>query len=221
MIEARTSLVIPAYNEATRIGAVIEAGLGSSFINEVIVVDDGSIDATAKAAIDYGTILLQHSENQGKGEAMQTGYLHAKALGSTALLFLDSDLHGLKPDHIDSLVRPVVDEGVPMAIGILDRTRLQKTVLKRWGALSGQRALHITAWEQLDERGRSGFNVEAALNVTARIQGWHRDIRRIELGGVTHTGQREKAPNLVKAGLSYARIYGAAALTYVKMELRQ
>lgn len=221
MIEPRVSLIIPAYNEAMRISSVIEAGLGSKCIESVIVVDDGSTDNLAENVRCYGYNIsfVRHEVNKGKGEAMQSGYEIAKCLGSTGLLFLDADLRGITSSHVDSLVNPVIYEGVPMTIGILDRTRVQKAILKKWGALSGQRAMTMDVWEQLTEQGRSGFNVEAALNVTARHQGWHRNIRRIELDGVYHTGQSEKQSNLLSAGSAYLQRYGSAVLTYANMEL--
>ena len=73
-------------------------------------------------------------------ESMQSGYKIARSLGNTALLFLDADLRGITPTHVNSLIETVINEEVPMTIGILDRTKLQKVILKKWGALSGQRA---------------------------------------------------------------------------------
>lgn len=213
----KVSLIIPAYNEADRIGDVIEPAIG--YFSEIIVIDDGSTDGTHKIASDYEVTVLRHSENRGKGEAMQSGYEKAKALGSTALLFLDADLRGLTTAHIDSLVRPVLDEAVPMTIGILDRTWVQMILLKKWGALSGQRAMPIGVWEQLDPQFRTNNRVEAGLNLTAQYNGWNRQIRRIELEGVTHTGQWEKQNSLLKAILVESKTYGTAALTYAQMWL--
>jgi glycosyltransferase involved in cell wall biosynthesis len=211
------SLIIPAYNEGERIAAVLEPALSSELINEIVVVDDGSTDKTARVVSDYGVTLIQHSHNLGKGDAMETGYLHEKNLGSTVLLFLDGDLHNLRPSHIDSLVQPVLDGTASMTIGILERTKLQKTMLMKWGAFSGQRALPISLWESLDVRHRHGFGVEAALNATSRHQNMHRSIKRVELSGVTHTGKREKEPTLARAGKAYAQTYGQALLAYARL----
>ena len=216
----RVSLIIPAYNEAPRIGAVLEAAVQSLYIHNIIVVDDGSTDFTGEVATDYEYVaVMQHSENLGKGAAMDTGYRLAKEFGSNVLLFMDADLRGLKPEHITSLVEPVTSDVASMTIGILERTKLQKAVLKRWGAFSGQRALPIDAWGLLTSKDKSGFNVEAALNSRFRHEGLHRDIQRVELSGVTHVGKREKEATLTKAGLAYARTYGAALLSYARIEL--
>ncbi len=213
------ALVIPAYNEATRIGAVIEPALCMSTIESIVVVDDGSSDSTADIADSYGVTILRHPSNLGKGEAMHTGYKHAKELGSTAMLFLDADLHGLSSEHIDKLISPVLSGEALMTIGILERTLLQRKILTKWGALSGQRAMAIGVWEKLKPLDRHGFNVEAALNSTARHQGWHSKIERVELRHLTHTGKREKEPTLTKATIAYAKTYGQALLTYCRLEV--
>lgn len=211
------SLIIPAYNEATRIPEVLDIASASTCVDEIIVVDDGSTDDTAKVAAEYGLTLLQHEVNQGKGEALNTGCMYAKELGSTALLFLDADLHNINTDHIDSLIHPVLSGDATMTIGILERTRLQKAFLSRWGAFSGQRALPISLWESVDPQYRRGYGIEAVLNATSRHLGRHGEIQRIQLAGLTHTGKREKMPTLAKAAMAYARTYGAALLTYARL----
>lgn len=213
------TLVIPAYNEATRIGAVIEPALCVSTIESIVVVDDGSSDSTADVAGSYGITVLRHPSNLGKGEAMHTGYERAKELGSTAMLFLDADLHGLSSNHIDKLISPVLSGEALMTIGILERTLLQRKILTRWGALSGQRAMTLEVWEKLKPLDRHGFNVEAALNSIARHQDWHSQIERVELRHLTHTGKREKEPTLTKAAIAYAKTYGSALLTYCRLEV--
>lgn len=218
MSPERVSLVIPAYNEASIIADVIEPALDNQSIADVIVVNDGSTDNTEGVANDYPVTVLNHNINLGKGEALHSGYTHAKELGATSLLFLDADLHGLRSSHIDDLLEPLLAGTAIMTIGILERTIAQRAILRRWGALSGQRALGIELWEQLRSKDRHGFNVEAALNARTRHKGQHHKIERVELRHVTHTGKREKEPTLLKAVDAYLRTYGAAALTYIRSE---
>ncbi len=59
--------------------------------------------------------------------------------------------------------------------------------------------------------------VSGSQNVTESFLGQHRKIRRIELSSVAHTGKREKEPTLLKAGVAYARTYGDAILTYMRL----
>ncbi len=209
-----TSVIIPAHNEASRIAEVITAAQAADLAREVIVVDDGSFDDTFDIAESMGAIALRHDKNSGKAEAMQSGYLIAKELGSTSMCFLDADLRGLKSTHVDLLIEPIEESNASMTIGTLDRTFLQKVVLKRWGALSGQRALPMGLWEQLPDDLRTGFRVEAELNILTRKLGIHHDIQRITLDGVTHVGKREKEPTLVRAAAEYMRTYGSAVRAY-------
>ena len=98
--------VIPAYNEVTRIAAVIKQA--RPYVNDVIVVDDGSTDGTAKAARDAGAIVLQHVENCGAGAATMTGVEGARAMGAEALITLDADGQH-DPEDIPALLKPVRD----------------------------------------------------------------------------------------------------------------
>ncbi len=85
----RTCAVIPAYNEATRIGAVVRGA--KQYVDEVIVVVDGATDDTAHVAKSEGARVLVHSENCGAGAATMTGLLAARMLGYDAAVTLDAD----------------------------------------------------------------------------------------------------------------------------------
>ncbi len=211
----RTSLIIPALNEASRISHVIEVGLSSEAIDEVVVVDDGSTDGTADVAREFDVELVEHPDNQGKFEALHTGSLVARELGAKSLLFLDADLQNLSSEHIQLLLEPIqVDEAI-MTIGILERTLLQKYILSFWGALSGQRAMSIDTWVEIDREEYRSADAEAAMNTHLRRTGQHKRIQRVELEGLTHVGQREKQPTLWLAADRYARTYSKAARTFV------
>ncbi len=80
--------LVPAWNEAERIGAVLEV-LVRDF--PVLVVDDGSTDETAFVARQIGCAVIEHSENQGKGVALSTGFNYALDQGYEAVLTIDAD----------------------------------------------------------------------------------------------------------------------------------
>ena len=80
--------LIPGYNEAERIRAVIEA---SRAFLPVLVVDDGSTDETARIAEAAGAIVLKQIPNQGKGAALKRGFRWAMENGADAVLMLDAD----------------------------------------------------------------------------------------------------------------------------------
>lgn len=88
---SNTLLIIPAYHEQGRIGAVVtdvrSAGLGL----DVLVIDDGSGDDTAAEARRHGAIVVRHPYNLGYGSALHTGYCYAARAGHTRVLQMDAD----------------------------------------------------------------------------------------------------------------------------------
>ena len=88
MTEASILALIPAWNEASRLGPVVEAA-GEHL--PVLVVDDGSDDETAAVAEAAGSTVLRHDENLGKGVALMTGFDRALSHGYDAVVTLDAD----------------------------------------------------------------------------------------------------------------------------------
>src|ERR1700683_2646511 len=93
------AVVIPAKNEADRIGATVRAAAGLPGVDIVIVVDDGSADGTAAAAQEAGASVMRHARNRGKAAALETGAESVQLLEDNErrdrprhLLFLDADL---------------------------------------------------------------------------------------------------------------------------------
>jgi polyprenyl-phospho-N-acetylgalactosaminyl synthase len=84
-----TWVVIPAYNEGDVLGAVLQRVL--TVCPNVVVVDDGSPDHTAAAAIAHPVHLLRHAINLGQGAALQTGLGYALAQGAEYLVTFDAD----------------------------------------------------------------------------------------------------------------------------------
>ncbi len=80
--------VIPAHDEEPRIGAVVRAAREHL---PVIVVDDGSSDATADRAREAGATVIDQRPNQGKGAALRAGFRQAIEDGAAAILTLDAD----------------------------------------------------------------------------------------------------------------------------------
>jgi len=72
-----TSIVIPAFNEAPAIGSLVAALRGDAAWHEIIVVDDGSSDATADRAREAGAVVVRHPYNKGNGAAVKTGIRQA------------------------------------------------------------------------------------------------------------------------------------------------
>jgi len=72
-----TSVVIPAYNEAVSIGAVVRELAAAARWREILVVDDGSSDETSARAADAGARVIRHPYNKGNGAAVKTGIRQA------------------------------------------------------------------------------------------------------------------------------------------------
>lgn len=96
--------VMPAYNEERRIGAAV-AGV-RPFVHDVVVVDDGSKDATARVAREAGARVLVHALNRGQGAALKTGNAAALMLGAEVIVHIDADGQH-DPSYIPSLVEPI------------------------------------------------------------------------------------------------------------------
>lgn len=107
----KISVVIPAYNEGSRIGNVLSRI--PKFVDEVIVVDDGSTDGTAEVAESFGVKVLRFESNQGKGAAMREGIREA---GGDIIVFMDADGQH-RPEEIIKLVEPIVRGRADFVIG--------------------------------------------------------------------------------------------------------
>jgi glycosyltransferase involved in cell wall biosynthesis len=88
MDNANVIVLVPAWNEASRIKPVLEAFRDSL---PVLVVDDGSSDDTAAVAREVGVDVLVHTQNMGKGVALSTGFTWALERDYEAVLTLDAD----------------------------------------------------------------------------------------------------------------------------------
>src|SRR5512145_2292085 len=105
---------IPAYNEEIALGSVILRA--KKHVDSVIVVDDGSADATSAIAALAGADVIRHDRNQGKGVALKHAFLRAKELDADILVLLDADGQH-NPDEIPTLLAPIQNTEADMVIG--------------------------------------------------------------------------------------------------------
>jgi polyisoprenyl-phosphate glycosyltransferase len=201
--QPRVTVIVPAYNEEARIGAVICAASSAPAVNEVIVVSDGSTDKTAEVAKECGVRFEILPRNVGKGGAMLHG---AKcAAGADIIVFLDADLIGLKPQHIEALVQPVVSGSYAMAIGqfIGGRgvTDLAQLLVK---CISGQRAIGRELFLSIPAVDEVGYGVE--MLITLHVSGQKLDTKVVTLRGVTHPMKEEKL-GFLRGVIARARMY--------------
>ena len=114
--------IIPAFNEARSIAAVVEGVRGT--VAHVIVVDDGSSDETAERARAAGAEVVVHTVNLGKGHAVRTGIARVLAGAFTHVLLLDADLQHL-PAEAAALLAEAETSGAEVVLGQrrFDRSR--------------------------------------------------------------------------------------------------
>ncbi len=108
-------VVIPAYNEERMIRSVIDELRKQEFHN-IVVVDDGSDDATARIALEEGAIVLQHPINRGQGAALKTGTDFAVQQNASIIVHFDADGQ-MRSQDIVRLVEPIRKGKVRMSFG--------------------------------------------------------------------------------------------------------
>jgi glycosyltransferase involved in cell wall biosynthesis len=167
MIQKKVAAIIPALNEEKNIGRVLKVLLDSKEIDEVIVVDGGSKDNTAKVSQELGAKVVNLQDRSGgKGIAMKEGIKSTKA---DIILFCDADLIGFSRHHILKLVEPILKNEAVMAVGIRERGGWGKIAeflikISPIFAIAGERALKRDIFEQLPRHKIEGFMIETALN---------------------------------------------------------
>jgi len=129
MSSGQVAVIIPARNEADRIGATVSAALGLAGVDLVVVVDDGSSDQTGDKAASAGAQVVRHARGRGKASAMETGAEAIRLIESGEptrtlprdLLFLDGDL-GVTAAEAGPPIEPVRSGAADMAMAVFAAT---------------------------------------------------------------------------------------------------
>ena len=138
-------IVMPAYNEAGRIGKVLAAlpsaihGTHCAYPTRVVVVDDCSSDETGDIAVRAGAIVLRHTQNRGAGAATRTGLAHVLGRGDCVFVAtIDAD----GQHSVDDLTRMIVfaeDKHAPVVVG--NRLHGGNASTMPWHRVLGNRVL--------------------------------------------------------------------------------
>ena len=112
----KVSCIIPAHNEESRIGDVLQVVYKHPLVDEIIVVDDASIDNTRSIVKKFPDVrLISNKENKGKSYSVATGIMESSG---GYILMLDADLRNLRPEDIASLVSPVIEGRADVSMSI-------------------------------------------------------------------------------------------------------
>ncbi len=227
----RLSVVLPAYNEASRIASTISVMderlsevLGDGKF-EIVVVDDGSRDATADEAEKAGARVIRQWPNQGKGAAVRTGML---AADGRAVVFTDSDL-AYGPDLVLTILAGVED-GWDMVAGSRRHQRSSATVRARWvreiGGWFINRLTYLVLLGQFRDTqcGLKGFRGDIATAVfqRTRINGFAFDVELFLLAEQDHLSLLEIPVTVTnRPGSSVSLIRDSVALVSDLFRIRR
>ncbi len=192
-IEEKATVVIPAFNEEKTIAKVAQTALKSGFVDEVIVVDDGSSDATAEKVKGIRRCrVVSHERNFGKGRAIKTGIENAS---NDAILFLDADLQNISVEKINSLLLPLLRRKADFVKAgfSLERGRVTEFAVKpmmrillpeqRFSQpISGQFASRKSFLSQLKIADKWGLDISILLDALKQ----NKRIAEIDIGKLEH-----------------------------------
>ena len=166
----RTLAVIPCCNEEDTIANVILKS--KRFVNEVLVVDDGSSDETKKIAEEAGAIVISHKKNRGKGAAIRTGFQYALDNDFDYVVTIDGDGQH-NPLEIPDLLGNLIDNGHDISIGYRVGNDTEMPTWRR----AGKRVLDYTTsmgtggFVTDSQCGFRAFNKKAVETIAPHLKG--------------------------------------------------
>jgi len=212
----RVATIVPVFNEEATLAAVLDALRTIPCLEEILVVSDGSTDATVEIARAAGVKAIHLKTNQGKATAMAAGLAHTTA---PIVLFVDGDILHLTSRDIESLIEPVLSGRFAMSIGGCHRGPTLDAIYTRYGPrLSGIRCLRREVFEAIPERFLDGFCIETALNWACGRLGW--PAKTLILHGLEHI-VKERKRGLVAGTASRLWMFTTVFLAYLRLRLTQ
>jgi glycosyltransferase involved in cell wall biosynthesis len=143
----KIAAVIPAYQAAPSVGAVVRGALAQ--VREVLVMDDGSTDATAEEARRAGARVVSLPSNRGKGAALAAAFADLFGRGFDGVITLDADGQHL-PEEIPKLLQ-AAREGADLVLGVRDHLFGEMSGIRRASNRLSSKAISFAAGQRLND----------------------------------------------------------------------
>lgn len=228
---ASVAVVVPAKDESTTIGDVLDAVLvHADLVDELVVVNDHSRDATARVAIEHGAKVVDNEADSGKGSAMRAGF---EATSSDLVVFLDGDVSNTSPQYVARLIQPLLERtsiqlvkayyerslhGEPTGGGRVNELVARPILANLFPGLevlrqplAGESALRreVAAWLTFE----SGYGVELGLYLDVVNEFGIESVAEVDLGVRHHRNRsldelRPMAQEILRVALERHRLFG-------------
>ena len=179
--------IVPAYNEERTVGVVLETLLNCPSVDEVILVNDGSTDGTAQVGSNYPVTV--------EPEVNLEGRCHEGGCGSNGLRCISlhcADLVGLRTEHVEALLQPVLSEPDRDGIGVFSDGRPSTDLAQKLArSLSGQRAVTKALFNQVPHLEESRYR-ESGVALTRYAERHGVEIAKVPLPALSQIVKEEK-----------------------------
>jgi glycosyltransferase involved in cell wall biosynthesis len=178
--------IVPAYNEAEAIQAVISELRAVDPDLGIVVIDDGSVDGTASRAAEAGAQVVRLPFNLGIGGAMQTGYQYAREHGFDLAIQVDGDGQH-DPREIGILIEPILRGEADMTVGtrFAGESRYRPPFARRIGIQLFARVVSLIVRQRVTDT-TSGFRAVNRIGIELFASDYPHDYPEVETTVLVH-----------------------------------
>ena len=228
-------MIIPAFNEEDTVANVVGVVKKVSFVDEIIVVNDGSTDNTESEALNAGARVINHEVNKGKGAALRTGYREAEC---DIIAFIDADIYNLNSRKVEAMIKPILHGKTDITKTKFSRASGRVTELTAKPLLnfffpeitfeqplSGQFAARKEILKKMDFE--NDYGVDVGIVIDADVLGI--SIMEVDIGAIEHdmsplSDLNLMANEVVRTIISRANKYGRVVMIddighYIRMSI--